>query len=170
MPKLAHVAHMAGWVAEPKLISADVFGNYCPRTDKGKSPDIMSTDDGGIGTDRGPLANMGMEVLIATWDGRPWVEHIGENHAGSQEHVIVAGNTAVDRDIVLDLDVVAEYHTWAHDDILAQIATFAQDGTRHNVAEVPDLATITNVAAWVDNGGFVCEVGHCSSCSIRLLI
>ena len=96
MPKLAHVAHMAGWVAEPKLISADVFGDNGPRTDKGKSPNVMPTDDGGIGADGGPLADMGMEVLITTGDGRARVEHIGEDHAGAQENIIVAGDATVD--------------------------------------------------------------------------
>ena len=60
-------------------------------------------------------------------------------------------HSCVDRDVVLDLDVISDAGTAIHVDVLPEDASFTDLGTLHDVAEVPDLRAPADGGAFVDD-------------------
>ena len=88
--------------------------------DEGVCTDFNSTDDRGIGPDRGTLAHGGIAVFVLADDRGTWVVDVGEDHAWAAEDIILEGDVVVDGDVVLDLDVVTNDHSVANVDILTK--------------------------------------------------
>ena len=85
----------------------------------------------------------------------------GFTTTGPAEYIVLQHDPFVDRNVVLHLHVIPHSGTWHDDDILTQVAAFADDGPRQDVTEVPDLGAFANNGTIVDIGGFVGEViGH----------
>src|SRR5881227_1478256 len=85
------------------------------------------------------------------------IDHVGEYHRRSTEDVIFELDTLIHGDVVLDLAVVADPRAIHDDHVLAETAARPDDGTRHHMAEVPDLRPITDCGALVDIRGLVHE-------------
>src|SRR5262245_16472025 len=79
---------------------------------------------------------------------------------GTAEHVVLQLDAFVDRDIVLDLDVVADPCSGHHDDILAEVAPLADDRARHHGGKVPDLGSAADRGPVVDVTGLVGDVPY----------
>lgn len=161
-----HPANLAGRVANNEGIGFDFFGNNGSSTDKGVCSDVVTTDDGGIGANGGTFSHDGFHVFALAVDGAAGVINISENHGRAQEHVVFTDDSFVDRDIVLHLDVVAEHDAVCNEYVLAEVAVFPNDGSRHDVAEVPYFTTCPNLGALINNGGRMNEarVAHAFFC------
>ena len=91
---------------------------------------------------------------------RPGIRHVRQHARGAKEHVVFDDGPRVDRHVVLDLDVRA------NDNVIRNIAVLAEDAVRAylrallDVAEVPDLRAVPNLAWFVDVSGFVFELRH----------
>ena len=83
-------------------------------------------------------------------DVAPGIQHVGEDATRAAEDVILKLDALVDRDVVLDLDVIADPGPRHHHHILAEAAPLANDRTGHHVAEVPDLGAAADDRAVVD--------------------
>src|SRR5205814_1993918 len=76
-------------------------------------------------------------------------------------HVVFEHHALVDRNVVLNLHVVADLGPGHHDDVLAQAAALPDHGARHHVTEVPDLGVPADPCARIDVARLVDEVvGH----------
>src|SRR5688572_8367213 len=91
----------------------------------------------------------------------PRIDHVREHAAGSAEDIIFQDHPFVDRDVVLDLYVVAQTGAGHDHDVLPQVAALTVDRPGHDVAEMPDLGAAANDGAVIDVSGLVSEVvGH----------
>ena len=107
-----------------------------------------------------PFPYPGASVISTSYHGTSRVDHVGEYTAGPEEYVVFAGHTFVDRDVVLHLDILAQNHAGRYDHVLANVAVFAQNSARHDVAEVPNLGTFSDACSFIDGGGFVSLILH----------
>jgi len=87
------------------------------------------------------------------------VRYIGQNARRAQEDVGFYCKAFINGDVILDLDVIANYHVGADVDVLAQDAFGAQFGAGLNMGKVPDFSPITNTDTVVDKGGGVDKIG-----------
>ena len=156
----AHPAGLAGGVSNDEGVVGHGFCDDRACTDEGVASDVVSTNDGGIGTDGSAFFHKCTGVFALAVDGRTRVDHIGKNHGGSQEDVVFANHTGIDAHVVLYLDIATEHHLRTDNDILADVAVFANDAVGHDVAEMPDFGAVADLAVVVDDGGGVGEVSH----------
>ena len=52
----------------------------------------------------------------------------------------------------------SQYYIWRNDNILSDITVFPDYAVWHDMREVPDLCSRTNIRAWIDDGGGVGEI------------
>ena len=157
LAEFAHPACLAGGVANDKGVVGDGFGDDGTGTDEGKPSDIVSANDGGVGSDGGSMLYQGSGIFALAVDGRSWVDHIGEDHRRSKENIVFTDHTGVDTDVVLHFNIFAKYHLWTHNNVLADVAVFTYDAVGHDVAEVPYFCSVAYLAIFVDDGGGVGE-------------
>ena len=155
----AHPSDLAGGVANDEGVGLDFFGHNGSGPDEGVGPDVVTTDDGGVGTDGGTFANHSFQVFPFAVDGAARVDDVGKNHGRSQEHVVFAGDTFIDGDVVLHFHVVAEYDAAGNEYVLAEVTVFPDDGSCHDVTEVPDFTACTDLGALINDGGRMNEAG-----------
>jgi len=67
------------------------------------------------------------------------INNIGKNHGWAAENAILQCYALINRNIVLDFTVVAYSNIWSDDHILADVALFADTGTREDVRKMPNL-------------------------------
>jgi len=160
LAEFAHPACLAGGVADDKGVVGNGFGDNGTGTDEGKPADIVSADDGGVGTDGSALLYKGAGIFAFAVDGRAGIGHIGEDHRRSKENIVFADNTGVYTDVVLYFNIFAKYHLWTHNNVLADVAVFTNDAVGHDVTEVPYFCSGAYLAIFVDDGGGVGEEVH----------
>jgi len=154
-------ADLDGGVSHYQGVGVDGFGDYRTGTDEGKFADVVAAYDGGIGADGGPAFHGSFGIFAPTVDCTAWVDDIGEDAGGAEEDIVLAGNASINGDVVLHFHVVAEYYLGGDDDVLSEVAVFANDGAVHDVGEVPDFCAFTDGAAGIDDGrGVGVECGH----------
>lgn len=69
--------------------------------------------------------------------------------------MILKFHSLVNRDVVLNLDPIADLHVRTHVDVLPESAPFSYGCSRLNVAEVPDAGSVSDRHTLVDVGAFV---------------
>lgn len=105
---------------------------------------------------------------MAPNDVAAWIDHIGEDHRGSAKDVVFECHTSVDRDIILDLDIVSQNDTGSDHDILTEVAALANLCLAHDMTEMPYLRAVTNLTAFVNHGRRICKVIHAGfRCSLQ---
>src|SRR5213076_1498368 len=119
-----------------------------------------AADDRGVRTDRAAALHERAPVLVPARHVAPRIHHVGKHAGGPAEHVVFQLDALVDRDVVLDLDVVADFRAGHHDDVLAEVAALADDGAGHHVRKVPDLGAVADHRSVIDITGLMCEVAH----------
>jgi len=117
----------------------------------------MAADNGSIGANGRALFDQGIEIELRAALGvfAAGVHDIGKDHGGTAEDIVLQGDAFIHRDIVLDLDEVADGDIVGHVDILAQRAVFTDDRVGLHMGEVPDTRAFTDGDVIVDIGGFV---------------
>ena len=109
MPAFAHPPKTARRHAEHEGMGRHVARHHRARAYHGPLPNGMPTHDGRIGPDGRPAAYGGLFVV-----GRPFRiagargEIVREHAGGAAEHVVPQLHSFVNRDVVLDLDPVAD--------------------------------------------------------------
>ncbi len=88
----------------------------------------------------------------------PRIHHVREHAAGPTKDVVLELDPFIDRDVVLDLDVIPNPGPRHHDDVLPQIAALADHRPGHHMGEVPDLAILPDDRPVVDIRRFVGEI------------
>lgn len=130
LPVFAHPSDLPSRHACNQCVGLDVTGDHSASGDECMGTNGGSAHHGCIGTERGPLANLGSPVLVFTHDAAARVVHIGENNAGPAENIVFQRDRIVDADIVLNLDVVADHHVIADIDVLPERARKADPRPR----------------------------------------
>lgn len=154
---LADPAVLPGWIAVDEGMVRHIACDHGTRPYEGIAPDGCSADDGAVSSQTGPFFDQGWPGLIHPADMSPGIEYIGEDHAGAAEDIIFQRDALVDADVVLHLAAVADGGVRTDDDVLTDIAVFANDRTGHHMAEVPDFRTATDTDSGINAGRFVGE-------------
>ena len=164
-----HPADVSGRVAEHEGVGWHIFRDDGPGPDEGKGPDVVATDNGGVGTNRSPTAYASAGILVSADHRTARVGDVGKNATRTEEDIVLAGDARVEADIVLDLAIPAQRDVWANHDVLADVAPLSQYCTGHDVAEMPNLGAGTDLTPRVDHGRFVGEPILLSSGGAHLL-
>lgn len=120
----------------------------------------VATDDGGVGTDGCSTLDQRRHPELGSTLGKESArgEVVGKNTGGTTKNALLQGYPAVDRNIVLELAVVADDDIAAYEAVLPDHAPLAEIGTARDMAEVPDLRAIADGYVSVNNTGRVNEV------------
>ncbi len=157
----AHPADLAARVSHYKGIRWHILRYHGACTDKSVFPNLIATNDGGIGTNGRTFSDPGFKVLTFTVHRASWVVHIGEYHAGAEEHIIITNDPGINGDVVLHFDIVTQNNPIGHKYVLTQVAILPYHNTRHDMAKMPNRCAFTNFGAFVDDGRWMCEEGGC---------
>ena len=130
---------MAGGVADHQGVIGDVFCDDCTGTDEGVLADGVATDDGAVGAERCAFFYEGGADLVHLADFRAWIVDVGKDHRGATEDAVFQCDTFIDGDVVLDFAFAADDGIGANDDILPDVAVFADFGSVKNVGKMPDF-------------------------------
>src|SRR5437016_3696640 len=148
----------AGRVSNDQREVRHAPGNHRAGPDKGITPDGDATHDGGIGAHRTAPLQPGGLVQRVPVDLGARVDDVRQDTRRSEKHIIVNHHTRIDRDIVLNLDVVADRRPTIDVHVLSYDAVCADPCALHDVREMPDLCANPDLSAVVDVGGFVDEI------------
>src|SRR5262249_40042939 len=135
---LAHPSNPSSRNANHQPERGNVRRYYCPGTDERVFADRHSADDGRVGSDARSAPDQRGRVFALPGDVTAGVEHVGEDAGRSAEDIVFQRHAFVDRDVVLDLHVVADPGPGHDDDVLAEVAAFTDLRPGHDVDEVPD--------------------------------
>ena len=106
MAVLAYPTDLAGWISHDQRISRNILRYHRPGTDHGIPPDRMSTNNRSVSSDRGPLANHRLLILVFPRDSATRIGYICKHATRPQEHIILANHPRINRHIVLYLHVI----------------------------------------------------------------
>ena len=126
-----------------------------PGPDEGEAADSQAAHDRGVGAESGSLPDCSRPEFLLALDEGARIEYIGERHGGTAEHAVFQQHPFVDRNVVLDLAAAADPHLAVDVDVLAENAVFADSRSGHDVAEMPDPGSASDLARLVDHRGGV---------------
>src|ERR1700693_3550194 len=132
-----------------------VLGHHSSSGNEAVLPKCYSADDGCISPNGSASLDERLAVLMLAAHVAARIDHVRKDHGRSAEDIILQFYSGINGDVILDLHVVANFDAWADDNVLTKIAFLAQLRAAHDVREMPDLRTIANLAACVDDGGRV---------------
>ena len=160
VPKFTHPTHLTGGVADHQSVIGNIFSHYCASTNEGIGSDVVTADDGGIGSDAGSFSHVGFGILAPAVHAGAGVGHIRKHARWAQEDVVVASDAGVDADVVLDFNVSAQDDVGGNHDVLAQVAVLANSAGAHDVRKMPNLGTRANVSTFINNCSRMYRVTH----------
>lgn len=149
--ELGDPADLDSGISNHQRVGFNRFGDDCAGADEGKFSDVVAADDGSIGADGGPAFHGSFGIFASSDDSASWVDDIGEDAGGAEEDIVLAGNAGINGDVILHFHVVAEHDLGGDDDVLSEVTVFANDGTGHDVGEVPDFCAFTDGTAGIDD-------------------
>src|SRR4051812_10987348 len=147
---LAHPADSARRNADHQRVRGYVFRNDASRAHERILVESDAADDRRVGADRRSFAHERPLVFVLARDVAPRIHHVGEDHGRPAEHIVLQHHALVHRDVVLDLDVVADRHAVHHHHVLAKRAPLADDRAAEHVTEVPHLRVCSDLCSIVD--------------------
>ena len=148
-PALAHPAVQPRRVAVAQPVIRHVLRHHRARADEAVAAQRDPANDRGVRTDRCAALHQRALVLVLAVYMTARVEHVGKDHRWSQERVILNDHPGIDRDVILDLNVVANDAFRRNNDVLPDIAAAADARGCHNMTEMPDLRPIADLGAVV---------------------
>src|SRR6185437_12757084 len=154
---LAHPADSTGGHAHHQGIRRYVRGHHGTRADEGVLTERHTTDDCRVRANGRAALHPRLAVLVLAGHVAAWVHDVGKHARRPTEYVVFERHALVDRDVVLNLDVVPDPHAGHHHHVLAQVAALTDRGTGHDVGEVPDLRTPADLRTVVEIARFVDE-------------
>jgi hypothetical protein len=157
-PTLANPAMLPGRIAVNQGMGRNIFSDYRARPHKGVFAHGHAADNSAVGAQAGAFAYQCGPRLVHTPDIGPGVEHGGENHAGAAENIVFQGYAFVNTYVILNFTAIANNHIRPGNHILADIAVFPNNSTRHYMAEMPNPAIGANFYIAVNNSADVNKI------------
>lgn len=148
----AYPTDSASGVACHEGVSRYILGYDGTRTDEAVRSEAMPANNGGIGSNGRASMEYRFAVFSLAAHRSTGVYHIGEDHTRSEEDIVLAADSGIDRHIVLYLAVAPQYYLRRDNDILPYIAVLTDDAVRHDVREMPYLGASTDGAIIVHIG------------------
>ena len=156
----AHPADLPRRHADHQREVRHVACHHRAGADEGMTPDRRAAHDGAVGAKRRAAAHERRLVLVLARDRGARIEDVGEHHAWAAEHVVLERDRVVDTDVVLDAHVVADDGVAADVDVLAERAVAADPRARADVDQVPDARAFADLRAVIHDGGGVRAIRH----------
>lgn len=139
---LTYPSQLACGDADDESMVRHIGCNHRTGAHHGMSPYRVATDDGAVGSQRGSATDESACILSMYREVGPRRQHIGEDTAGTEEHIVLYLNAFIDRNIVLDAYSVANPHIVAHIDVLAKRTVLPYRGTRLDMTEMPYFGAV----------------------------
>jgi len=158
MAVAAHPGFLAGGIAYHEGIVGDVLGHDAAGSNETVAAQRHPADDRGVRADRGPATDHGLLVEVVPVDLAAGIGDVGQNTGRPQEDVVLNRGSRIDRDVVLNLDVVADDNPTSHIDILPEDAILPNPGPSQYMTKVPDLGASADNGSIIDIRGLVREV------------
>ena len=147
-----HPTDLAGRIADHEGIGRHIFGNNRAGTNHAILAEFVSADNRSVSPDRNAATENRLFVLVLAADGCAGVDDVCEHHRRAEEHIVLADNARIDRDVVLDFAVTAEFDVGRDDYVLTYVTVFADLATGHDVAEMPYFCALADLAVFIDKG------------------
>ena len=103
----------------------DIFCYDCSGADEGVLADSVAADDRAVGAERCSLFDEGGAHLIHFADFCTGIVDVGKDHGWAAEDAVFQCDAFIDGDVVLDFAFVADDGVGTDDDVLADVAVFA---------------------------------------------
>ncbi len=111
----------------------------------------MAAENGGVGSQTCALAHESLAILVLTCDMTARVDDISKYYGGATENIIFQFNARINGNIILDLHVVSQTTLRGDNHVLPDVAVPANCAPGHNVREMPNIRTFSDLA-WLING------------------
>ena len=147
-----HPTDLAGRIADHEGIGRHIFGDNGARANHAILAKFVATNDGSVCSDGHATTENRLFVLVLAADGCAGVDDVCEHHRRTEEHIVLADNARIDRDVVLDFAVTAEFDVGRDDYVLTYVTVFADLATGHDVAEMPYFCALADLAVFIDIG------------------
>ena len=130
-----------------------VHHGSCPN--ESVTADGHPADHGAVCAQCGPLTHQRVSILALAGNCGAWVVDVGEDHARTTEDIVLQSDIVINRDVVLDLAVVSNPDKVADKDVLSKRTAITNHRSCADMAEVPDLGTLSNRCSIIDDGALV---------------
>lgn len=146
-------AGAASGIAEDQSVIRDITDNHRSRSDKTIPAQRYAADDSGIGADSGSPPYERSLVEGVTLDLGTRIGDVREDAGGAKKDIVFNYGSAIDRNVILHLDVAADDNALRHVTILAETASGADASVLHNVTEMPDRGAGADAGRFMHDGG-----------------
>src|SRR4029434_2256294 len=149
--------------AQHQRIVGHIAAHHCARADECVTANARAANDCAIGAERCAAPHNRPQILAVPIDLGSRVNDISENAGRSAEDVVFQLDSGVNRNVILNLAVIANHHVVGDIYVLAQNAALAEAGSRLHVGKMPNLCAGSDLYGIVDVGTFVHEIislGH----------
>lgn len=127
------------WYADHQRIIRHVMCNCCSSPDKAIAAQGDAAHNRRIRSDRSAFFYNSFPIFVAPNDVAAGIDYIGEYHRRTTKDVVFEFYASIDRNIILDLDVIADLAFRAYHHILAEVTTCSDLRAAHDVREMPNL-------------------------------
>src|SRR6185437_4473471 len=154
----AHPSYLARRRSNHESEIRNVLGNNCSRCHERVATDGYSGNNRRIGANCASPLQMGqfVEVMPAYLGAR--ISYVRQYTGRAEKDIIINFHTGIDRNIVLDLDVIANHGATVDIDVLANNRMLPDTGPFHHVSKMPDFCSSSDLGTLINIGGFVREV------------
>src|SRR5579864_3292982 len=147
----AHPANLTRGVALHESVIGNIFRHNRACADEAVAAELDPANDGGVRAHRSATPKDGFLVQRVTVHLRTGVRDVREHRGRPQKDIVFDFDSGINRNIVLDLHVVADDDTRGDLTVLAEDATLPDLRAFHNVREVPDLRARPDFTWFVDD-------------------
>src|SRR5690606_11448585 len=99
-------------------------------------------------------------ILSSPVYGTSGIHHIGKYAAWTQENIVVAGYSRIYRNVILNLDIIAQHHFGEDHAVLSDTAVFTNFTTGKYMRKMPDFCPFPYFTIPVNNGSFMNKIIH----------
>jgi hypothetical protein len=136
-------------------VRGDIFGYYRPCSYESVFTDCITANNRGISPNGGPALDVCFHVFVLALYVAARVDNIGKYHTRPAKNIVFQDNFVVDRNVVLDLDIIAQPGSTAYIAILAKHALTSNFGPGHYMNPVPDFGSIAYLRGGFNDSGIV---------------
>ncbi len=155
----AHPTGGTRWIAHDQGIIRHVLGHHRAGGDKGVTANGHAAHDRGIGADGASAAEHGLLIQRMPVHLRAGIGDVGQHAGRPKKYIVLHHRAGINRNVVLNFDVVAHVHIVGDIDVLAQNALLAQPRPLEHMREMPDFCAGADVRALVHQRGFMDKIG-----------
>ena len=146
----AHPTDLPRRIAYHQCVGRDVVRHHRAGSDEGITAYRVAAYDGRIGTDAGSAFDARLAELVLAGNGAAGIDDVRKDATRTEEHVVLARDAGVDRDVVLYLHPVSDAYAGRNHHVLPNATMRAHRAARHEMREMPHARTFADGAAGVD--------------------